>query len=316
MDHLLPITQKEIVEPLAFVPPDAEEETVLGDIWKGQATSSGVLYNSYRDTSEGKQSSLVNSEDNVDSGEKTDVNNNHLGKHSEELNSSKGGLRCLSPSDIDVTRALVLDREIGGSINDADEIISFDNGQVTDLKMRKHATLEDNESSMQFGVGSKLPEDSSSLFDFSSLQHSLRPNQININGNNEAHSSESVVPPEDLSLFYLDPQGEIQGPYLGIDMITWFEQGYFGTDLPVRLADALDGSPFQELGEVMPHLRMNYGSASGDNVVTRVQLPVSFEGSLGETVSSASAPESKGLPLDVTSCGLGLLLRHLVLSFS
>ncbi|XP_039068230.1 uncharacterized protein LOC120214389 isoform X3 [Hibiscus syriacus] len=160
MDHLSPITQKETVEPLAFVPPDAEEEAVLGDIWKGKATSSGVLYNSYRDTSEGKQSSLVNREDNVDS----------------EMNSSKSGLRCVPPSDIDVTHALVLDREIGGSINDADEIISFDNGQVTDLKMRKHATLEDNESSMQFGVGGKLSEDSSSLFDFSSLQPPLRPN--------------------------------------------------------------------------------------------------------------------------------------------
>ncbi|XP_039068229.1 uncharacterized protein LOC120214389 isoform X2 [Hibiscus syriacus] len=176
MDHLSPITQKETVEPLAFVPPDAEEEAVLGDIWKGKATSSGVLYNSYRDTSEGKQSSLVNREDNVDSGEKAAVNNNYLGKHAEEMNSSKSGLRCVPPSDIDVTHALVLDREIGGSINDADEIISFDNGQVTDLKMRKHATLEDNESSMQFGVGGKLSEDSSSLFDFSSLQPPLRPN--------------------------------------------------------------------------------------------------------------------------------------------
>ncbi|KAE8717119.1 hypothetical protein F3Y22_tig00110059pilonHSYRG00092 [Hibiscus syriacus] len=83
MDHLSPITQKETVEPLAFVPPDAEEEAVLGDIWKGKATSSGVLYNSYRDTSEGKQSSLVNREDNVDSGEKAAVNNNYLGKHAE-----------------------------------------------------------------------------------------------------------------------------------------------------------------------------------------------------------------------------------------
>ncbi|KAK8710318.1 hypothetical protein V6N13_145648 [Hibiscus sabdariffa] len=283
MDHLLPIMQKETVEPLAFVAPDAEEEAVLGDIWKGKTTSSGVLYNSSSDTNladvisgEGKQSSLVDREDNVGS----------------EMNISNGGLRCASPSDIDVTHAFVLDKEIGGSINDADDIESFDNGQVTDLKIQKHATLEDNESSIQSGVGGKLPEDSSSLFDFSSLLPPLVPNQINIKGNNEAHSMASVIPPEDLSLCYLDPQGVIQGPYLGIDIITWFEQGYFGTDLPVRLADALDGSPFQELGEVMPHLRMNSGSASSDNAVTRMQLPDSFDGSLGETVTSA--PESKG----------------------
>ncbi|KAK8587004.1 hypothetical protein V6N12_021520 [Hibiscus sabdariffa] len=304
MDHLLPVMQKETVEPLAFVSPDAEEEAVLGDIWKGKTTSSGVLYNSSGDTSEGKQSSLVNREDNVDSGEKAAVNNNYLGKHVEtymngsqiiatkEMNISNGGLRCASPSDIDVTHAFVLDKEIGGSINDADDIESFDNGQVTDLKMQIHTTLEDNESSIQSGVGGKLPADSSSLFDFSSILPPLVPNQINIKGNNEAHSMASVIPPEDLSLCYLDPQGVIQGPYLGIDIITWFEQGYFGTDLPVRLADALDGTPFQELGEVMPHLRMNSDSASSGNAVTRMQLPDSFEGSQGETVTSA--PESKG----------------------
>ncbi|KAK8687173.1 hypothetical protein V6N13_086004 [Hibiscus sabdariffa] len=281
MDHLLPIMQKETVEPLAFVAPDAEEEAVLGDIWKGKTTSSGVLYNSFEDTSEGKQSSLVNREDNGDSGEKAAVNNNYLGKHVEtymtgsqiiatkEMNISNGGLRCASPSDIDVTHAFVLDKEIGGSINDADDIESFDNGQVTDLKMQIHTTLEDNESSIQSGVGGKLPADSSSLFDFSSILPPLVPNQINIKGNNEAHSMASVIPPEDLSLCYLDPQ-----------------------DLPVRLADALDGSPFQELGEVMPHLRMNSGSASIGNAVTRMQLPDSFEGSLGETVTSA--PELKG----------------------
>ncbi|KAK8644112.1 hypothetical protein V6N13_123428 [Hibiscus sabdariffa] len=304
VDHLLPIMLKETAEPLAFVPPDAEEEVVLGDIWKGKTTSSGVLYNSSWDTSEGKQSSSVKREDNVDLGEKAAVNNNYLGKHAEahvtgsqiivtkEMNSSKGGLRCVSPSDIDVTHALVSDWEIGGSINDANEIKSFDSGQITDLKMQKHPAFEDNESSMQFGVGDELPEDSSSLFDYSSLQPTLSPNQINIKGNNEAQSLESVILPDDLSLCYLDPQGVIQGPYLGIDIIAWFEQGYFGTNLPVRLADALDGSPFQELGEIMPHLRMNSGSTSSGNAITEVQLPDSFEGSLGETVSSA--PELKG----------------------
>ncbi|XP_039029441.1 GRB10-interacting GYF protein 1-like [Hibiscus syriacus] len=150
------------------------------------------------------------------------------------MNSSKGGLRCESPSEIDVCNPCFLsDREIGGSIKDADEIKSYDYGKVTDLKMQKHPTLEDDESSMHFGVGGELPEDSSSLFDFSSLQPTVGPNQINIKGNNETHLLESVTvnPPEHLSLYYLDPQGVIQGPYLGIDIITWFEQGYFGTDL-------------------------------------------------------------------------------------
>ncbi|CAK9162003.1 unnamed protein product [Ilex paraguariensis] len=61
--------------------------------------------------------------------------------------------------------------------------------------------------------------------------------------------------PEDLLLYYRDPQGEVQGPFAGIDVIGWFEAGYFGIDLQVRLANAPHDSPFSLLGDVMPHLR-------------------------------------------------------------
>ncbi|KAA8528636.1 hypothetical protein F0562_035991 [Nyssa sinensis] len=61
--------------------------------------------------------------------------------------------------------------------------------------------------------------------------------------------------PEDLLLYYKDPQGEIQGPFSGSDVIGWFEAGYFGIDLQVRLAGAPHDSPFAILGDVMPHLR-------------------------------------------------------------
>ncbi|MBA0741187.1 hypothetical protein Gogos_014357, partial [Gossypium gossypioides] len=306
MDHLSTVTEKEIVVPLAFVPPDAEEEAVLGDIWKGKTISSEVVYNSFMDASEGKECFSVNRKDSAEPGEKAAVNNNFEGNHAEtfyvsdsqmimskEMNSSKeGGQRCMPPSDVDVTNALGSDREMGGSTNYMDELKSFDNQQVADLKMQKDSNVKDNGSSMKFGVG-KLPEDSSSLFGFSSLQPRVGCNLISVDGNIAAHSVESAIPPEDMSLCYLDPQGVIQGPYLGIDIISWFEQGYFGTDLPVRLANAPDGSPFQELGEVMPHLRMNPGSASSVSAVARMQVPDRFEESLEETISSsasASAP--------------------------
>ncbi|KAH9329430.1 hypothetical protein KI387_001538 [Taxus chinensis] len=73
--------------------------------------------------------------------------------------------------------------------------------------------------------------------------------------------------PEELTLFYKDPQGEIQGPFLGIDIISWFEQGFFGTDLLVCFADcfadASEGTQFQALGEVMPHLRRKTHAVDG-----------------------------------------------------
>ena len=67
--------------------------------------------------------------------------------------------------------------------------------------------------------------------------------------------SQSQPSPEDLVLFYKDPQGAIQGPFTGTDIISWFEAGYFGIDLLVRLANAPQDSPFSLLGDVMPHLR-------------------------------------------------------------
>jgi hypothetical protein len=63
------------------------------------------------------------------------------------------------------------------------------------------------------------------------------------------------VPYEELSLFYTDPQGEVQGPFTGADIVGWFEGGFFNVDLPVRLADAPEDSPFLPLGTIMPHLK-------------------------------------------------------------
>lgn len=69
--------------------------------------------------------------------------------------------------------------------------------------------------------------------------------------------------PEELSLYYKDPQGLIQGPFSGSDIIGWFEAGYFGIDLLVRLANAPNDSPFSLLGDVMPHLRAKSGPPPG-----------------------------------------------------
>ncbi|KAJ9159784.1 hypothetical protein P3X46_025258 [Hevea brasiliensis] len=71
--------------------------------------------------------------------------------------------------------------------------------------------------------------------------------------------------PENLVLYYKDPQGEIQGPFSGSDIIGWFEAGYFGIDLQVQLANASKDSPFSLLGDVMPHLRAKARPPPGFN---------------------------------------------------
>ncbi|KAK8580909.1 hypothetical protein V6N13_143966 [Hibiscus sabdariffa] len=78
---------------------------------------------------------------------------------------------------------------------------------------------------------------------------------------------------EDLLLHYKDPQGEIQGPFSGVDIIGWFEAGFFGIDLEVRLASAPKDSPFSLLGDVMPHLRVKAQPPPGFGVSRQGEFP-------------------------------------------
>ncbi|CAM6091961.1 unnamed protein product [Calypogeia fissa] len=86
-----------------------------------------------------------------------------------------------------------------------------------------------------------------------------------------AKSTPRSVPPEELSLFYTDPQGEVQGPFMGVDIIGWFEAGFFGLDLPVRLVDAPEGAPFNSLGNVMPHLKPKARVPPGFDALKQVE---------------------------------------------
>ncbi|XP_020575524.1 uncharacterized protein LOC110021378 isoform X2 [Phalaenopsis equestris] len=67
---------------------------------------------------------------------------------------------------------------------------------------------------------------------------------------------EPLPSPEELSLYYKDPHGQVQGPFSGSDLIGWFEAGYFGIDLEVRLSSAPPDAPFWLLGDVIPQLRL------------------------------------------------------------
>ncbi|KAK2988729.1 hypothetical protein RJ640_020994 [Escallonia rubra] len=78
--------------------------------------------------------------------------------------------------------------------------------------------------------------------------------------------------PEDLVLYYRDPRGDIQGPFAGVDIIGWFEAGYFGIDLQVRLASAPQDSPFALLGDVMPHLRAKARPPPGFGVAKQNEI--------------------------------------------
>ncbi|XP_009408355.2 uncharacterized protein LOC103990811 isoform X1 [Musa acuminata AAA Group] len=255
-----PITVSSSITPLAFVTPDAEEEVVLKDIWKGEVTSSEVSLNRERMT-------RVNEE--IDDGANTLVDNKHNKMESiatlKELESKDNINLLINLVGPDDRAPKVADHEVihdkpvlGGNLTNFEinlseiEVANVDD-QTSHLDIPKNIKLGEG-STVSFDVNAKLPDASCPLYDASFVEISNTNNHEN--HKIEKKLSEQGTFPEELSLFYQDPQGDIQGPFLGVDIISWFEQGFFSTDLPVCLSDAPEGTPFRPLGEVMPHLKL------------------------------------------------------------
>ncbi|OIW02954.1 hypothetical protein TanjilG_13591 [Lupinus angustifolius] len=298
MEHTSPVTQHGSIEPLAFVAPAAEEEAILEDICKGNITSSEGLGHSFRGKNAGsnedisgigatvgeaKQPSNGNGRK-VISGVDTsnDSDKIFIGSAStaggslqnvvEEIATFQEGKQKHVPT-IDAHG-----RDASSGSNTEDVMIhrnkvveseTFDSYQGPIPAFQGHANQDSIQSIAASEISSNLPDDSCSFLDFSSLQHAPSINQQDLKINEKTYLFESVTTPEELSLCYLDPQGIIQGPFLGIDIILWFEQGFFGIDLPLRLSDAPEGSSFQELGEIMPHLKVKSRLGSESNLTTQ-----------------------------------------------
>lgn len=158
------------------------------------------------------------------------------------------------------------------------------NKQKVDSSFTSHPRIDDIDSVISDDVSSQLPDNPSShyIFPFMELKQ-------NGDTNTEANELVKDVPPDDLCLFYLDPQGMTQGPYLGVDIISWFEQGFFGTDLPVRVEDAPEGTPFRDLGEIMPHLKAWDGQANDVNQNLELEESGAFGVNLGSNLPSVGS---------------------------
>ncbi|XP_077250404.1 uncharacterized protein LOC143889895 [Tasmannia lanceolata] len=270
LEEVSQITQLHSTEPLAFVSPDAEEEAVLEDIWTGKIISSAVFHNSTRhkmgrvngnDTGVGDMS-LTDTMNLLD-GKERGINLERRENNVEDLigGMNSDGLTLVSKgNNIDIIGESGFDQVDSGHKLDETSVVSGDvKVEISDFL--KHPKFKAIEPTSSLDIHTKLPDDSNFLSDLRSLQE-IPSNKQYVESNGEVKLSERVPLPEELSLFYRDPQGEIQGPFLGVDIISWFEQGFFGTDLPVCLSDAPEGTPFQELGIVMPHLNLKAQSVS------------------------------------------------------
>jgi hypothetical protein len=60
-----------------------------------------------------------------------------------------------------------------------------------------------------------------------------------------------------LSILYLDSHGDIQDPFMMIDIMWWFHDGFYDVNLPMKLANSMENVSFVPLGDLMPHLKGN-----------------------------------------------------------
>ncbi|KAL3511474.1 hypothetical protein ACH5RR_030875 [Cinchona calisaya] len=308
MEEVPPITQLNHIEPLAFVVPDFEEEAILNDISKGKITSSGVSYSSFRKgRSTDDVADLEASENPVflpsDIAEEMvytipTMSNDKFDEMSIQSNSYNNG----------PTKCLLDAREVNhqGEQNSSDTLFGTNVNEVrssiakinsgsleirdVDSAITRHPGLDGIKPDGPFDVNDMIQNDSSSLFVMPSSDQYWDGNVHSLGSSTcENYLEKGGVQPEELSLYYCDPQGEIQGPFLGVDIISWFEQGFFGTDLPVRLADAPEDSPFLELGDVLPHLKTSHEYASSTDLNSNLEQSTALGGKFEASVH-ASAP--------------------------
>ncbi|XP_042006493.1 protein ESSENTIAL FOR POTEXVIRUS ACCUMULATION 1-like isoform X1 [Salvia splendens] len=258
--HVPSLTQEEYVEPMAFCSPTPEELVILKGIEKEEIVSSGAPQIS-KDGSAGRAT--------------TDF------MHSRR---NRIGSRDDLAASHDDSEGLSDERQVY-SLSNA-KVEAMQDYQTSDHKLNAEA-LKENRSILGFRESSALGHDGSwrsssfnSALENSSMDthntrkgpqfqmgdHPMTRRQTSAVLDREIEARKlSQIPPEDLVLIYKDPQGEIQGPFSGSDIITWFEAGYFGIELLVRLASAPADSPFASLGDVMPHLRAKARPPPGFN---------------------------------------------------
>ncbi|KAK1381631.1 protein ESSENTIAL FOR POTEXVIRUS ACCUMULATION 1-like [Heracleum sosnowskyi] len=304
-EEVHPVTQLTVVDPLAFVAPNIEEEAIFADIWNGKLVSSGVSYNSSRKG--------ISSENATDIGD-LDTNGKQggfpLGISEELVDSSERSL----DDDYEDNGGRFLQKE--GDVRHHGEQKSLIGAEgMGSMKITTASNYDDVSRAQKFSdayhfdslvkssdVGfTKLPPfegtDSGASLSSDRLQNDLNSSHVPSmeqywNGNRQPSENEyqmqKITSPEELSLYYCDPQGEVQGPFLGVDIISWFEQGFFGADLPVRLTDAPEETPFRQLGEVMPHLLGMPEYASSIDRSSKIETSGAFEGKLEAKLPASS----------------------------
>ncbi|CAH9078114.1 unnamed protein product [Cuscuta epithymum] len=270
------LVQEETLEPLAFCVPSAEEMVILKGIDNGEILSSGAPQGN-KDGSAGRNSTEFMQSRKNQQGSQTGMHLRHDNYRDETIDDKRG--RHSKP---------FYERHIHSSHFNTKFEVTQDSERFSDLKLNAEGKWRPSYISDRPHVVSKgfttMPMNAGSNIGWSDPHTDLADERhrsltdssyTKSEGQKQQHGNDQLLKrhdsvildksesdlqklpqpsPENLVLYYKDPHGEIQGPFSGGDIIGWFEAGYFGIDLLVRLAGAPTNVPFSQLGDIMPHL--------------------------------------------------------------
>ncbi|KAK3162882.1 hypothetical protein QOZ80_1BG0094920 [Eleusine coracana subsp. coracana] len=274
LEEIPSITLSTSAKPLAFVAPNSLEEALLEDIRKGKVISSEVINGSGNKKDRAKEPEepacgIDVGKDKVASSEEKDA------FYGEGMFSSGVGT---SPT------------------KDYMEENARDN-QSRIFDIQEGVKIAEAKSSANHDLSTKLPDDSNTLFDVQPFEHPPEPHMSYQSSDMDIKASGQASCPEELTLYYLDPQGGVQGPFLGADIISWYEDGYFGLELPVRLSQAPDDAPFRPLVEVMPHLghklQPHLSVPCDESAESLVPVQNKFEAAISTSASSGKSDQAR-----------------------
>ncbi|KAI0503474.1 hypothetical protein KFK09_014408 [Dendrobium nobile] len=262
------LTRSELLEPLALAAPSIEELVILKAIEKGEVASSGVPQVS-KEGSGGRNDveSVMSKQMKLGTDEDLQCIGGDYKLEGSERNPDIEPARWRSQSEAisswPSTDLKDNPAALGAKSSEFDwSHLSDDADNETTTASVSSSFCKDDWQNNQRGHVQKRsnPKNRSYASEFSDSERTASPyfareDSLLARDKPAGRHFEPLPSPEELSLYYRDPHGRVQGPFSGSDLIGWFEAGYFGIDLEVRPASAPSEAPFLLLGDVIPQLR-------------------------------------------------------------
>ena len=127
-------------------------------------------------------------------------------------------------------------------------------------------------------------------------QTSATPNYQQSQGSSDSASNSQLptaqqrmmVMPDRMRWVYLDPQGQVQGPWSGLEMHDWYKASFFTADLSVR---KLEDSEFEPLGQLIRRI----GNSREPFLVPQIGIPHGQPQQTGTAFTPAAAGPGTGV---------------------